>query len=342
MRFYRVEITTAAGAPVLPASLYGAPISSLSANGQFNPAALDIEFDLPVVNFATPDSNCWLKIKGIGLAQIGSASNLNGMNISVYGGMSKGLPLAKPAQQGLLVKGQIFQGFGNWVGIEQSIQMNIIAGGTTGSPDHPGNFPWVWKANTPMSVAIAQALTTGLPGVTQQISISPKLVQNSDDVGWYPSLQTLAQHVIERAEAITGEASTITISTKGGTVIVGDGTVTAPAAISIAFEDLIGQPTWIGPNQIECKFVLRGDLDLQTLIKLPQTLQTTTQASLLQFQQKTTFTGNYYIQQMHHYGSFRQSDAAAWNTTVYATPQTKEQAAAPVSTSTSGGGGPTG
>ena len=27
---------------------------------KFNPAALDIEFDLPVVNFATPDSNCWL------------------------------------------------------------------------------------------------------------------------------------------------------------------------------------------------------------------------------------------------------------------------------------------
>ena len=37
-----------------------------------------------------------------------------GMTIKMWVGMSKGLPLAKPAQQGLVLEGTVWQVLGNW------------------------------------------------------------------------------------------------------------------------------------------------------------------------------------------------------------------------------------
>lgn len=346
MRFYDIRITSPDGKSVLPASLGGNSLTSL-VNGQTNPAALDIEFDLPVVVGASPDSNAWLKIKGIGLAQIGNAFNLNGMNISIFGGMAKGLPLANPAQQGLLVKGQILQAFGNWVGIEQTLEMNITAGAgasTTpspliGSPTAPGNFVLNWPSGTQLSAAIAQMLTTAMPNIQQKISISQKLVQNHDEPHVAQSLYQMADFLNTRSQAIIGgNYPGITIAFNGQTVVVTDGTTTntttgaatsstatpATSVKKIAFQDLIGQPTWIAPQTITCKFVLRGDLSVGDTITLPPSLYTTQAAAFPAFNNPSnnlSFTGNFMIQQLHHYGAFRQPDAGAWNSTIYATPQ---------------------
>src|ERR1039457_22037 len=67
-----------------------------------NPGALNIEFDIPVVGYALPQGNSWIRISGVGLRTIGQASNLNAdyasgqlpANFVLSAGMIKGLPLA--------------------------------------------------------------------------------------------------------------------------------------------------------------------------------------------------------------------------------------------------------
>ena len=325
MRFYSIEITNPqTGEKIIPASLGGNGITSIMPNGQTNPAALNIELDIPFVNFAAPDNNAWLRIWGIGLQQIGNAFDLNGMDITVSVGMSKGLPLANPAQQGLVLSGSILQAYGNWIGLDQTLDFNFAP--KTGIPSDPLNFSFTWQAGTPLATAIAQTLSTALPGMKQDIQISPNLIISSTETGYYQSAQQFAAFINQRSKPIIGGSYMgVQISTDGRTVTVWDGTAKAdPKKVkAIAFQDMIGQPTWIGTNEITVKLVMRGDLNISDAINLPPSLATTTQQALLRFQDRTTFSGNFIITQIHHYGNFRQPDAASWNTTIYATPQTQ-------------------
>lgn len=329
MRFYTLDINNpTTGKPVLASSMGGQPISSLLPGGAHNPAALNLEFDIPFQAFFTPDSSAaWVRIWGLSLKDLGAAFNLNGMNVSLTAGMSKGLPLANPSQQGLLLKGKVLQAFGNWVGLDQTVDMNFTP--QTGTPSSQLNFPFSWKAGTQMSTAIQQTLATGMPGNKIKIAIDPSLVIGYDEQGFYQSLQQFNDYLNARSKALIKKSTYrgITISTKGDTLVVTDGSVAIDDkdVTTILFQDLIGQPTWIGTNSISAKLVLRGDLTIGGMVKFPQGPQQTTIASNSGFSpyqnpgQKTTFQGKYLISTIHHYGNFRQADAASWNTTIEAT-----------------------
>jgi hypothetical protein len=71
------------------------------------------------------------------------------------------------------------------------------------------------------------------------------------------------------------------------------------------------------------KTVLRGDLFLQDRVSLPQGLTQITAAALTNFQNKTTFTGNYIIQAIHHFGNYRQPSGDSWATVFDMTPEIK-------------------
>ena len=320
MRYYDIKITNPqTGADVLPSSLQGRPISSLFPDGSTNPGALNIQYDIAQLAFNNPDTNSWVRIWGLGIKDTSAALDLNGMNISVSAGMSKGLPLANPAQRGLFVKGTIFQAFGNWVGTDMTVDLNIRAGG--GSSDAPLNFPFTWKAGTPLGIAIGQTLSIAMPTFKQNIQVSPKLIINHDETGHYETAEQFADFINERSQPIIGGTYRgVTIATNGETVNVFDGTV-APqtsAIKQIAFQDMIGQPTWINIQEISVIFVARGDLNVGDIIHIPPAVYTLTLASVPRFQDRTNFTGNFLISQIHHYGNFRQADAASWNTTVQA------------------------
>jgi hypothetical protein len=79
-----------------------------------NPAALNIEFDIPSYNMATPVGQAGLRIWGIGILDLKNAGQYFGKNIQIYAGMAQGLPLANPKQYGLILEGTIIQVFGNW------------------------------------------------------------------------------------------------------------------------------------------------------------------------------------------------------------------------------------
>lgn len=324
MRYYKIDITKPDGTPFIFKSL-GIPLTSLLPSGPQSPitgipnlSALQVELDIGVTNFTSPDSNgAYVRIWGLGLQDIGSAANLNKMGISVYGGMSKGLPLANPLQAGLLVSGVIYQAFGNWINTDQTVDLIIRPGSGTGSVSDPQNFPFIWTAGTPMSQAIATALSTAFPGVQQNINISKNLTSSRDQIGHYPSLGSFSQMVKETS------INTLGGQNYGGVNILFDGSVlnvsdangpTKTAAKAIAFNDLIGQPTWQSPGTISVKTVMRGDIHTSDTVSLPPSLVTQTQQSLLSLSDRSSFSGNYFVTNVHHYGNFRQADAASWNT----------------------------
>src|SRR5579859_3269670 len=73
--------------------------------GVSDPGALNIELDFPLSTQARPMGEGWLRVWGVGVGAINQAASLANQPILVRGGMSAGLPLANPAEQGTLIQG---------------------------------------------------------------------------------------------------------------------------------------------------------------------------------------------------------------------------------------------
>jgi hypothetical protein len=99
-----------------------------------------------------------------------------------------------------------------------------------------------------------------------------------------------------------------------------------PDPKKIKFDDLMGQVTWIGYGSIQAKLVMRGDLDVSDIIRFPEGLISQVTAGSFPAQGGTgrladsLAFGNqiFQIQQIQHWGNYRQPDAASWNTTIWA------------------------
>jgi len=309
------------------------PITSLKQDGTFNPAALNIEFDIPVFAMHQPSGSAILKIWGLSIKDLGAALNLNpsldGKKftlISIYGGMSAGLPLANPAQARLLIKGQIFQAFGNWIGLEQTVDF-IIMPQSAGNSEQPVNYTLNWLKGTALGSALQTTFQTAIPSATFEIALSPRLVQDHDEPSVHGSLIELASYLNPLSKRIITDADYpgVSITYDGATLRAFDlkssgGPSANSPPIHIAFQDLIGQPTWIAPNVIQAKCVLRGDLDLFTEVVLPPSAVTTTSPAQSNLAGNPsnflTFSGNYTVREIHHYGNFRQPDSSSWVTVI--------------------------
>jgi hypothetical protein len=361
MRYYKIDITKADGTPFLFKSL-GVLLTSLLRTGPqnpisgiANPGALNVEFEIPFGNLTDPSSNSsWLRIWGLGLQDIGNAADLNGLSISVSAGMSRGLPLANPAQAGLIMQGTIFQAYGNWINTDQTIDINFfpaaapvqpassssasnlasdpnLTSALSGAPTRAAGVSFSWKASQPLSSAISNALSIAMPGYAQDLEISEKLVQNFDATGVYQSLGQFADHINKLSRSIIGGSYRgVTMAVNGSTVRVFDGSVSAPAGSvkQIAFQDMIGQPTWQDDATISLKLVLRADIKMGDVISIPPTQWTTSSGSAAFAQQQykspdnsSSFSGNYRVINGQHHANFRQGDAASWNTTLQIFPE---------------------
>lgn len=323
MRYYSIVLTNAnTGALIRPPSLaaLNLPASYTSfVNNQSIPGALQVELDLPTSVYAQPMKGSLVRIWGISLQEISQAMDLNGQNIAIYGGMQKGLPLANPAQSGLLVQGSILQAFGNWV--ETSQTLDLILQPPLGLNSAPANISFSWPKNTSMQSAIVNALKVAFPKFTVSANISTNLTQSATEVGFYATLEQFSAYVSQRSIALMKNAnySGVQISVSGSTILVFDNTTTANPR-QIQFQDLIGQPTWIDPSTVQAKLVMRADLKIGDVIQFPQAVTTTTAESnaALATNQKLTFQGKFQINMIRHVGNFRQPDANSWNTTINA------------------------
>ena len=309
MRYYKIVLTN-------PETGNARTFTSLSPEGKNLPGALNVELDVPVVPFATPYGAAFVHVDGVSLADIGQASDFNGSAISVYAGMTKGLPLANPAQAGLIAQGYVFQAYGNWIGTEQSLDLIINPG--TGTGADPKNIVFNWKKGTPFADAVTSTLTTAFPGYTVAVSVNPRLVLPADEVGYYATTGQFAAYLKSMTAAILGGgyAGVDVILTEKAFSVYDGSTISAPKAI--AFPDMIGQPTWIDPLTVQVKLVMRADLGVGDFIKFPPAQVTNPGTTSPFVNAKSTFQGAFQVGAIRHVGNFRQPDAASWVTVVNA------------------------
>jgi hypothetical protein len=126
MRYYAIKID---GAPaVFPgiahADTIGAQWCSVI-GGKNDPSAQQVEFDLSWTELSNDTPNCVATVYNIPFDQIGAMANLIDHQVSIFGGMYPGLPLATQHYQrnltGFLCGGQIVRCWGAWNGTEMSI-----------------------------------------------------------------------------------------------------------------------------------------------------------------------------------------------------------------------------
>ena len=349
MRYYAIKLTSptgdflyvppSLGTAQLDGGIGGASFASYT-NGKNVPGAWDVEFDIPVIDAATSQGFATARVWGISVAEIAQANNLAGnlsqdqppFNISIYGGMKQGLPLANPAQAGLLLHGTVFQCFGNWIDTDQTLDFVIMPGppatssnvGGIGTLANPKNLNFNWPAGQPMATMIKNTLANAYPGSTSTINISADLVRPAPDQGTPPTLEQFAQYCRRQSFDIvkTPNYQGVSIIPSGNSFLVYDGTVAATAAAKqINFQDMIGQPTWIDAPLISLKTVMRADLAVGSNIKLPPALITNTAAASSSLvNQKAAFQGTFSIVSLRHIGHFRQPSADSWVTVIEAVP----------------------
>jgi hypothetical protein len=300
------------------------------ANGQTIPGALDIEFDFPVYPFATPQGQSLIRVWGIGLGMIGQSANLNFQNFKFYAGMKPGLPLATAAapQAGLIAQGKIFQAFGNWQGVNQTLDLIVNPGAAGVNQD----IHFKWAANSPLSGAIKTMLAQAFPQYPNPtINIGDSLRLPNDEDGHYKNLAQLADYLQQISSKvgvpIYGENYPgVQITIVGNTINVYDGTK-KPKVTAIAFRDLIGQPTWISALLVSFKTVLRADIAVGGQVEMPQGITSpfalTSAAAAVPnapASSRTAFQGNFVVKEVHHFARYRQPDGDSWATAFTAFP----------------------
>ena len=177
-----------------------------------------------------------------------------------------------------------------------------------------------WPSNVTLGPPLYNCLSIGFPGYTIKGTdgINKKLIRPNHDVSFYDNLDQLAAFVQSTTQTLIGGTYPgVAITMQGRTIYVTDNTPTNAQPKTLNFQDLIGQPTWVGPSQIQVQAVLRGDLNINDLIKLPKTPLVTQAASFSQYKSKPNFADTTYsITQLRHVGDFRQPDGASWATVI--------------------------
>jgi len=296
--------------------------------GKPNLNALNVSIDLPVYMGHEPQGGALLRIWGLGIKTISQAWNLNPVNgkfntFTLRAGMSKGLPLANPNQSNIIAQGQIWQAFGNWQGTEQTLDIIVYPGAP---PDNSGTpISWNWPKGTTLQSALTQVLGQAFAGYSTSVNITT-LIAPSDQKGIYRNIYAFFKHLQRYTQKLgtqtEGSSYTgVTFAFVGNVLKVFDGTVsTTPKAL--AFQDFVGQPTWIDVNTIIFPTVMRGDIGIgdyvtfPTGVLLPYALTTPGAAyPNAPAASSATFKGQFRVTEMHHYGMSAQPDAESWNTT---------------------------
>ena len=298
---------------------------------QNDPGALNVILDIYSQNSAAQVQQGIVQIWGVALSDLLQANNFTNCQIQIYAGFQKGMPLNNQNQSGLILSGLIFQAFGNWQGTDMTLDLVVVNNGALASQN--SNLVLNWLSGTQLSVAIKTTLQIAFPGNKVLVSISDKLSVNYDVVGVYLSLPALAQAVKEFTASIIGGSYTgVEILTlPSGDISVFDSTKTS-SPIAIAFQDLIGQPTWIDVLKMQFVCPMRADLAIGDIVTMPQGLLggsngfgapgavNTTAASLPLARQQSAFKGNFVLTDaIHHMGCFRQPDGQSWVTVFTAT-----------------------
>ncbi|MGO9774866.1 MAG: hypothetical protein ACLPSW_35960 [Roseiarcus sp.] len=284
---------------------------------------LNVELDITVMANDIANSGAYFRVWGIPLQQLGPNYPLVGQPVSISAGMSmNGLPLAKPSQRGLLASGTVFQAFGNAEGLSRTLDVIFNPGSVPSTQAGANPKPQVrnivlnWPKGQPLQQALRQTLQTAFPDVPiGTFNISSQIVAPQDQIGYHANIAELALYLRRVSQDIVKTANYpgVSIGINGGKFTIGDGTTPQQSNAKIAFEDLIGNVTWIGPNTIQFKTVMRADIKFLDVVTLPQNAVVSYGPNTVpEINQQTLFQGSFTVQKIRHVGNYRQPDADSW------------------------------
>jgi len=287
--------------------------TTLNIDGSNNLSSQSVEFDITVFTTAEEIGAAFIKIHGIPITEIGAAFNLNKMNIQVFAGMSKGLPLSNPDQRGLILQGVIQQAFGNWEGTDMNLNLQIIPG--WGTVNDQKNLIVNWAKGSPLTDAIRNTLSVAYPNYTINININPNLVLANSEYGFYQTVPQFARYINQ-----VSKYSNQSADYGGVKILIGNNTFTVYDGFSkstpkeVSFNDLIGQPVWQSLNQIQFRTIMRADILVGEYVNMPKTIATNTAQSFSQFRDSSVFQGEFQIDAVRHLGNYRGTTGQDWIT----------------------------
>ena len=322
MRYYDLTLTDQTGKVLEKWTSYP--------NGQADPHALNISFDMAISPGDLVAGQSSIVIEGISLDNLSNAQKYGitikdgavttGANLVLKGGMKAGLPLASPDESGLLVKGSVYQSWGTWVGTDMSLSFLVVPAIYT--QENPGGFVFQWKVGQKISDAITKTLSTVYGALPIVIQLGTDVIAIREDQGFYATFQQFAQHVQKVTKGrVSPTYGGVRMAFNQGTIYVFDGTSTTPKQVALRFEDFVGQPTWVLPNTIQVKTILRGDIQVGSVLKFPQGFQSapgfvqntpTSYPGINKYQ--SAIQGTFLVNQIRHIGNFRDPDGGAWAT----------------------------
>ena len=295
-------------------------------NGIYDPGALNVEFDFLVYPMHSNMGGSTAIIEGVPLSdliqsrQFAGSIPFAGLVFQVKGGMKKGLELANPKQAGVLFRGYVFQSFGNWEGTEMNLDFVLAPAPFTTS--NPGNIVFSWKAGTSILSAIETTLATAFPGVPIASNLSNNPAIGYDEAHFCSTLGGFGRYIMDLTKGKSGSNYPgISIGVSKGAILIYDYAPSPTLYTQLVMTDFIGQPTWIDVGVIQATMVMRGDLGLNTYVKMPSefqslpglvNIQTAAIASTQKYQ--TTFKGLFQVTSLRHIGNFRSSSGREWAT----------------------------
>lgn len=197
--------------------------------------------------------------------------------------------------------------------------LNIMLNPSSYTMDEPGNFMLVWRAGQSLNDALTSMFSIVYPGMPVSINIGSNIVNDYDFIHRASTLEGIASILHDFTDSQFGQPVTHTIQC--GKLVVFDSTY-QPAPIEIEFTDLVGQPTWIQKKTMQMKTVMRGDLQIGSIITMPKgfsnapglvTTQGASYPSSIKY--KSAFQNNFQIVEIRHVGEYRSPDGAAWAST---------------------------
>jgi hypothetical protein len=287
-------------------------------NGVNDPGALNVEFDFLSYNAAEVAAWSSLTIHGVSLDTLRSAAQYAGSSIVIKGGMQAGLPLANPEQQGVIMRGGIAQGYGNWVGTEQTLDF-LIDGNYKYTHRNPGNIVLNCLPGQDLVGALVACVSVAFPG----LHISPPQVSGEYIFSWplvgpYPTLKSLSRMVQSLTAQYNPPGISVTIR-PDNTILISDGTPSGQPK-QISFTDLVGQPTWIDSGIMQFTTIMRADIQVGDYVIMPAGLTTTPGQVTVPtpsngpIQYQTTFNGPYHVIAIRQVGNFRDPNGTSWVT----------------------------
>jgi hypothetical protein len=313
MRYYDIEITDAKTGEV-----------KLAINTKNN-VGLHIELNA-VVTGMSESGTATLKIFNLPIKFFTRQFDFVGKLIKIKGGMNKGLPLANPSQQGVLVFGYIQFCIGERERGVTFLMFNITPSAFT--PKTPKNFVLKWEKGQKLSDALRNTFTNaGLIANQYTINLADKWVATKTDAVGFTSETQFSRFL--------GEASKLEMimyfDTGSQRYIVTDGSEVKKKTKVISLRDLIGQPIWnsgsgssISINgTVSIPVTLRGDLQWQDIIDVvdPQVTKSGqgTATISLPNSARVGFSGKFVMFQQTHIANYAIPGGDNWVTVIEAT-----------------------